>query len=717
MIARIYNPQRGFTLVELTVVLLLITLLASVAVRETAELGFQTRYEQTKERLEMIKQAILGNPKLVINGQQAVSGFVADMGRLPMSVRELIDINAGATGYCGNKTYADELTCESNGGVWFSFCSNSIYTSQSACETNNALWIGKKSFGLCSDVLYQNNQTQCLANGMQWAHLFYGGWNGPYLSISGNPDEPDALTDGWGNLGAGVTDQSYGWGYFQLDALTGNNQDSGNLIIQSFGKNQRKDNTIPTNTDYENDYPPNLNLFGTDYFPNPTVLRQDWLVDISGGIKLNIKKPINPLLGNCGFSIVQALSFYNNTPNVGIKSCRNASGRWGESGCYLGKDACTDFGGTWEAITNRCSITQPQCVAPNTWDTETSSCHIAKAQCPTALPHPGYWTGASSCHFSQQECKDLNSNVDKWNPATGECEFDSTTCSSANGTWDATTGSCDFKPSNDVSTPQQCDTSTTPNSDKGIWGCNISQKSCNVAGGAWNRCDFTPNQCTNMVGGSYVSQCEFTNSACNRSGGSWLANSRQCQFTLPLTAPSTPAACEAMGAQWNSYCAFDTLANCTAQGGIWNAGSEPKQCEFPDTQCLVKGGNPREGDCSIPRAEHDGAPFNKQTCETATGVWNEHRQSVCLNVFYRNNGNLNVATSLPTLIEEDGAYQTVQFNFETNPVFIPTGQNAIGIYEYDGDCDPVNNPLYPADRQNPIQIDFHPNATLPVINW
>ena len=92
MSLRIHNSERGFSLVELTVVLLLITLLASVAVRETAELGFQTRYEQTRERLDMIRQAILGNPRQIINGQQAVSGFVADMGRLPISVRR--DINS-----------------------------------------------------------------------------------------------------------------------------------------------------------------------------------------------------------------------------------------------------------------------------------------------------------------------------------------------------------------------------------------------------------------------------------------------------------------------------------------------------------------------------------------------------------------------------------------------------------------------------------------------
>lgn len=120
MSLRIHNSKRGFSLVELTVILLLITLLASVAVRETAELGFQTRYEQSRERLDMIRQAILGNPRQIINGQQAVS----DMGRLPMSERELIDISAGSTGYCGDKmlfSYGSTAEMRFNEVEWQSY--------------------------------------------------------------------------------------------------------------------------------------------------------------------------------------------------------------------------------------------------------------------------------------------------------------------------------------------------------------------------------------------------------------------------------------------------------------------------------------------------------------------------------------------------------------------------------------------------------------------
>jgi prepilin-type N-terminal cleavage/methylation domain-containing protein len=676
--------SNGFTLVEMTVVLLLITLLASVAVRETAELGFQTRYEQTKERLDMIKQAILGNPKQVINGQQAVSGFVADMGRLPMSVRELIDISAGSTGYCGNKTYVNQTICESNGSVWFSFCSNSTYSNQQACETNNALWMGRKSFGFCSDALYQNNQTQCLANGKKWAHLFYGGWNGPYLSISENPAEPDALTDGWGNQSTLATDQSYGWQFFQLDALTGNTQDSGNLIVQSFGKNQQKDNAIPTNTDYENDFPPNLNLFGTVYFPNPAVLRQDWLVDISGGIKTNIKLSARdtrqiPPVSFCTDS-TKTTKDTCTLPNVWFGGCDNQA--------YYNKESCVNPANP--APTKKwysCSI--------NTLDVDDSNysscslpniCLKTKLDCETA---GAVWYGEGfGCEDQTKTTKtDCELATKQWRSCTGGTEFcldgnysNKTTCEAAGKTWQALTPStCAFN--------------------KELWygenliitgdngGCSdihyTNKASCEAATQTWNAC-------------SIVSATTFL--GCEALGGHWLGNGYGCSDQ-----------------QYNSQAA------CEANNKIWvESWPRCKKTAAPNTEPLVP---------------YHNIKTSKDECEGVSGSWKYPRRQVCLNVFYRNNGNLSVATSLPILIEEDGAYQTMQFNgfylpdlndidsdgdrYESlgSVLAVPTGQNAIGIYEYDGDCDPVNNPLYPADRQNPIQLDSQSHATLPVINW
>ena len=601
----------GFTLIEMTVVLLLITLMASVAVRETAELGFQTRYEQTKDRLEMIRQAILGNPRQIINGQQAVSGFVADMGRLPDNLHELIHIN----GYCfGARGWNNKVDCEDVGkgnSTWKTLCTDNNYTDQNSCETNNATWLGRKIFGHCFDnvnaLLAFDDETTCLATvGNVWKPMFYGGWNGPYLNISGNPDDADALTDGWGNQATLATyqsygwtfpqsdafNQSYGWSFFTLDTLTGNTQDSPYLVIQSLGKNQQRDNAIPANTDYENDFPPNINRFGVDYYPNPVVLRQDWLVDISGGIMINLLKPYQSLGGFCGFLASQANSFTTET------DCKNAGGNWNGSSCTV-----------------------------------------------------------------------------------------------------------------------------------------IDASSCKSVGGKWQSCFFTSAQCSSFTDGIWQESCGFTQSSCDASGGTWSATDRICKFTLATCPASatwngsacvfTENSCFNNRGTWQKQCNFDNQAKCEktaangGPGGTWNTDN-PASCSFTLTQCNSASGLTKGKDCNVTNQEGVSNPvtrYSQQNCNNSTGTWASNMRQICLNIFYRDNGIATSRPSKPALIEENGGFQTVQFNFTNPPPPIPIGQNAIGIYEYDGDCDPDNNPLYPIDRQNPIQVDFHANTTLPVINW
>lgn len=278
MSLRIQNSERGFSLVELTVVLLLITLLASVAVRETAELGFQTRYEQTRERLDMIRQAILGNPRQIINGQQAVSGFVADMGRLPISLRELIQVAS----YCTDNTKFTKADCE---------------------ITSGAVWLGRKSYGFCS--LSYPNETQCIANAGLWTHLFYGGWSGPYLNISGNPVDNDAFTDGWGNV---ANDNNYGWNFINA---------SPDLTLQSQGKNQALN---PADTDYDEDYP----------ISQPTITAVDWLVEVSL-ITVNMRS--NP-------SSISTTGTCSDTTQTNKTACLDNGKIWTESSTSATQNIC-----------------------------------------------------------------------------------------------------------------------------------------------------------------------------------------------------------------------------------------------------------------------------------------------------------------------------------------------------------------------------------------
>jgi prepilin-type N-terminal cleavage/methylation domain-containing protein len=548
---------QGFTLIEMTVVLLLITLLASVAIRETNSLSFQVRYEQTQERLERIREAILGNPRQIINGQQAVSGFVADMGRLPNNLRELVDQN-----YCTADRTIDETT------------------SANAVADCNSLaadaWKTQPSWQTDADT------------GLGF------GWRGPYLNISGSVVDKDAFVDGWGRMAQGycsniihmneaacvnpagwtppIKDNNYGWYY----AISTND-----LRVKSYGKNH-----ISGGSDYDADYPAPAS--------QPEVKSQDWLVDISGGININLLKKYGTD-SYCGFL---STSTYTNE-----RDCLNAGGAWSGS-CSLTVSSCKSVGGRWQ-----------------------------------------------SCFFSPSACASAGGT------STGQCQFTQKNCNAITGfAWST----------------NQC----TAND-------NIQ---CANAGGTWNdpQCDFSPQQCSN-AGGTWVNDCTFTD------------------------------------------------ANCIAAGGTLEDTSLPHSCSFTQTACYTKHGQSTNSDCYMSHAEFTGAKYTVGGCQAASGSWTA---KLCMNLFYRDpdTSAITYVPSLPVTIDENGGYQTVQFLFPdtadadedgiTNepipvPLYVPIGQNAIGIYEYDGDgdyCD-LNNPLYPADRQNPIQVDFHPRTGLPVINW
>ena len=92
------SHQQGFTLLEIVLVLFLLGLMASSTLFLTQGVEDQTKYDETKHRLKMIRTAIIGDSSRTINGHPEVSGFAADMGRLPECLRELLSQR-----YCDNR--------------------------------------------------------------------------------------------------------------------------------------------------------------------------------------------------------------------------------------------------------------------------------------------------------------------------------------------------------------------------------------------------------------------------------------------------------------------------------------------------------------------------------------------------------------------------------------------------------------------------------------
>jgi len=325
--------------------MLVLVALSSITLDFTKDFAFQGRYEVTKDRYEKIRRAIIGRPDVLINGQPDISGFVADMGRLPDNVRELFQM-----GYCViNSTVPTPPTASSQfdnaqrpntciGGSlewrWTSsFCTDEVSTTKAACPSSH-LWLGK-------DINAVTGLTF--------------GWQGAYLSNSSDPEKEGAYADGWGRK---TSDYNYGW----IFSSTG----TPNLVVQSYGKNQEAGGT-----EYDADYPVASNALTSN----------DWQRNLDG-ININIRADYS---GVCGGSTCS-------NPNYTLQTvCELNNKTWDAVGSeclvslYSDQLSCESIStNTWDLVQSRCEdsrfLAQTSCESLNNiWTTPAS-----KFNCDTA---------------------------------------------------------------------------------------------------------------------------------------------------------------------------------------------------------------------------------------------------------------------------------------------------------------------------------------------
>jgi prepilin-type N-terminal cleavage/methylation domain-containing protein len=82
--------RQGFTLMELLVVLLIIGILSTVALRTIDATRDRSLFDQTMKEMNQLVQAITGNPDMTYDGRRVDFGFFGDMGKLPDDLRDLV---------------------------------------------------------------------------------------------------------------------------------------------------------------------------------------------------------------------------------------------------------------------------------------------------------------------------------------------------------------------------------------------------------------------------------------------------------------------------------------------------------------------------------------------------------------------------------------------------------------------------------------------------
>ncbi|MDP3048594.1 MAG: type II secretion system protein GspG [Thermodesulfovibrionales bacterium] len=83
--------KRGFTLIELVMIIVLLGILAAVAIPRFYDIGADAKQNVTTHRLEELRKAIVGNPDAVGSGTYSARGFRGDVGSFPAALNDLVD--------------------------------------------------------------------------------------------------------------------------------------------------------------------------------------------------------------------------------------------------------------------------------------------------------------------------------------------------------------------------------------------------------------------------------------------------------------------------------------------------------------------------------------------------------------------------------------------------------------------------------------------------
>lgn len=106
-----FSPS-GYTLIELALVVVILGILASVALRTMQGATDLARTERTRQVLDRIAYAIAGNPALVSGGGRIDFGYIGDVGSLPPNLDALAQNPGGYSTWHGPYLH-DEYTSPS----------------------------------------------------------------------------------------------------------------------------------------------------------------------------------------------------------------------------------------------------------------------------------------------------------------------------------------------------------------------------------------------------------------------------------------------------------------------------------------------------------------------------------------------------------------------------------------------------------------------------
>lgn len=85
-----FEDNKGFTLIELVMAIVILGILAAVAVPRVGSIIDNSRINTTKSNMGTLKQALLGDPDARTHGVATDKGYIGDVGYAPIQLQDLV---------------------------------------------------------------------------------------------------------------------------------------------------------------------------------------------------------------------------------------------------------------------------------------------------------------------------------------------------------------------------------------------------------------------------------------------------------------------------------------------------------------------------------------------------------------------------------------------------------------------------------------------------
>ncbi|RMF07152.1 MAG: prepilin-type N-terminal cleavage/methylation domain-containing protein, partial [Candidatus Neomarinimicrobiota bacterium] len=151
----------GFTLIELVIVIVIIAILSAVGIRSLGRISENRNFKSTLQIMEDLKDAIVGNPKVVENGIRIDFGYVGDTGQLPTSLTDLMT-DPGVTGWDG--PYVDYTGIEEDPTGYYRDAWGNLITYSVPANNTDPITLTSSGGGSPIVLVVANNKDEILNN-------------------------------------------------------------------------------------------------------------------------------------------------------------------------------------------------------------------------------------------------------------------------------------------------------------------------------------------------------------------------------------------------------------------------------------------------------------------------------------------------------------------------------------------------------------------------